>query len=77
MEVEAVMAFPVSDFVKVRFALLFAEGHEGRHHEEATNQASNEAKSDQVLDPHISRVLDSLLQVHALVQVAPEHAHFE
>ena len=77
VEVETIVALPVADLVEVRHALLLAERHKGRHHEEAANQASNEAKSDQVLDPHISRVLDSLLQVHALVQVAPEHAHFE
>ena len=77
MEVEAVMAFPVSDFVEVRFALLFAKGHEGGHHEEATDEAGYEPQSDQVLDPDIRRVLDSLLQVHTLVHVAAEHADFE
>ena len=77
VEVETIVAFPVADLVEVRLALLLAERHEGRHHEEAANQGSNEAKSDQVLDSHIGRMLDSLLQVHALVQVAPEHAHFE
>ena len=77
MEVKAVVAFPVTDLVEVRFALLFAKGHEGRHHEEATDEAGYEPQSDQVLDSDIRRMLDSLLQVHALVHVAAEHADLE
>ena len=77
MEVETIVAFPVPDFVEVRLALLFTERHEGGHHEEATDEAGNEPQSDQVLDPDIRRMLDSLLQVHTFVHVAAEHADLE
>ena len=50
MEVETIVALPVADLVEVRLALLLAERHEGRHHEEAANQASNEA-IDQAIPP--------------------------
>ena len=77
MEVKTIVAFPVADLVKVRLALLLAERHKGRHHEEASDQAGDEPQSHQVFYPHICRMLDSLLQVYTLVHVAAEHADLE
>jgi len=77
MEVEAVMALPITDLIVMRLALLLFECHEGRHHEETSNQACNEPKSDHVFNAHVSGVFYALLQVYSLVHVASEHAQFE
>ena len=70
MEIGAVVALVVADFVVVRLALLLRERHECGHHEDGSDHDRYQSKSDQVANPDGSCVLDPLLQVDALIHVS-------
>jgi len=77
MIVKAIAALVVANLVEVAFALLLAECHESWHHEKAADQAAYEAKTEQILDADICRLLDTLLKVDTFVHVAAERADLQ
>lgn len=77
MVVEAVTTFMGADFEEILFANLLVKGCEGGDEEDSADNARNNTQSHRVLHPNITRVLNSLLQVHASIREASLNHQFE
>ena len=69
MEVSAVVALEVADFVVLGLALLLREAEPGGEDEDRADDGSHDPQTAEIFDSHFCSHLNPLLKVDALIQV--------